>query len=73
MASWDYCLEPLEKPESHVLLELKALHDGTWKIGEFIAISQHLVMQVTPELHTLLKVIPKAHLELQTMLIDVQQ
>ena len=30
-------------------------------------------MQVTPELCTLLKVMPKAHLELQAMLIDVQQ
>ena len=30
-------------------------------------------MQVTPELWALLKVMPKAHLELQAMLIDVQQ
>ena len=30
-------------------------------------------MQVTPELHTLLKVVLKVHLELQAMLIDVQQ
>ena len=30
-------------------------------------------MQVTPELYTLLKVMLKAHLELQVMLIDVQQ
>ena len=30
-------------------------------------------MQVTPELHALLKVMPKAHLELQAMLIDIQQ
>ena len=30
-------------------------------------------MQVTLELRALLKVIPKAHLELQAMLIDVQQ
>ena len=30
-------------------------------------------MQVTPELHALLKVMLKAHPELQVMLIDVQQ
>ena len=29
VASWGHCLEPLEKIESHVLLELKALHEGT--------------------------------------------
>ena len=59
--------------ESHVLLELKALHEGTWKIDKFMAFSQQLVMQVTLELHTLLKVVLKAHLELQVMLIYVQQ
>ena len=30
-------------------------------------------MQVTLELHALLKVIPKAHLELQLMFINIQQ
>ena len=30
-------------------------------------------MQVTPELHALLKVMPKAYLELQAMLINIQQ
>ena len=30
-------------------------------------------MQVTPELRALLKVVPKAHPELQVMLIDIQQ
>ena len=59
--------------ESRVLLELKALHESTWKMGKFMAFSQKLVMQVTPELRTLLKVAPKAHPELQVMLIDVQQ
>ena len=28
VASWGYCLELLEKLESHILLELKALHEG---------------------------------------------
>ena len=73
IASWGHCLEPLEKMESHVLLELKALQEGAWKMGEFMAFSQQLTMQVTPELRALLKVVPKAHPELQAMLIDVQQ
>ena len=30
-------------------------------------------MHVTPELHALLKVMPKAHPELQAMLIDIKQ
>ena len=73
VASWGHCLKPLEKIESCILLELKALREGTWKIGKFMAFSQQLTMQVTPELRALLKVVPKAHPELQAMLIDVQQ
>ena len=73
VASWGCCLKPLEKMESRILLELKALHEGTCKMGEFMAFSQNLTMQVTPELRALLKVMPKAHPELQAMLIDVQQ
>ena len=42
-------------------------------MGEFMVFFQQLVMQVMPELHTLLKVIPKAHPELQAMLINIQQ
>ena len=72
MANWVHCLEPLEKLESCMLLELKALHEGTWKMGEFMVFSQHLVMQVTVELNTLLKVVPKGHPE-HAMLIDGQQ
>ena len=64
VASWGHCLEPLEKIESRILLELKALHEGAWKIGEFTAFSQHFAIQVTPKLHALLKVMLKAHLEL---------
>ena len=40
MASWGHCLEPLEKLETHVFLELKALHEGAWKTGKFIVFSQ---------------------------------
>ena len=73
MASLGHCLEPLEKLESHILLELKVLHKGSWTMGNLIAFSQHLVMQITPELHALLKVALKAYLKLQAKLIDVQQ
>ena len=73
VASWGRCLELLEKMESCILLELKALHEGAWKMGKFMAFSQQLTIQVTPELRALLKVMPKAHLELQAMLINVQQ
>ena len=64
IASWGCCLELLEKMESRILLELKALHEGTWKMGKFMAFSQKLIMQVTLDLRALLKVAPKAHLEL---------
>ena len=69
VTSWGCCLEPLEKLERHVLLELKALWEGAWKMGKFMAFSQQLVMQVTPELHALLKVPLKVHLELQVLLL----
>ena len=64
MVSWGCCLEPLEKLESHVLLELKALPEGAWKMGEFMAFFQHLIMQVILEPCALLKVVQKAHAEL---------
>ena len=38
--------------------------EGTWKMGQFMVFSQQLVMQVTLELRTLLKVMPKVHPEL---------
>ena len=63
----------MEKLESQFLLNLKALREGTCNMGEFTAFSQHLVIQVRLELCTLLKVVLKAHLEIQVMLIDVQQ
>ena len=40
IASWGLCIEPLEKMESRILLELKALCEGAWKMGEFMAFSQ---------------------------------
>ena len=73
IASWGHCLELLEKIESRILLELKALQEGAWKMGKFMAFSQNLTMQVTLELWALLKIMPKAYPEIQAMLIDVQQ
>lgn len=65
VASWGRKLETLEQEESRVLLELKALREGSWKLNEFTAFAQNLTMKVSPELRALLKVAPKAHPELQ--------
>ena len=46
------------------LLLQQAMCEGAWKMGKFMAFSQHLIMQVTLELCTLLKIVPKVHLEL---------
>ena len=73
VASWCCCLEPLEKIASHILLELKALHEVVWKMGEFGAFSQQLVIRVTPELHALHKIVPKVHVVLQAIFINTQQ
>ena len=55
------------------MLDLNELGEDSWNIGNFTAFYQYLVMQVMPELCTLLKVTLMAHLKLQAMLIDVQQ
>ena len=73
IASWGRCLKLLEKMESRVLLELKALQEGTWTMGEFTAFFPATYYQVTLELRALLKVVLKTHPEFQAMLIDVQQ
>ena len=57
-------MEPLEKLDNCILLELKALCEVACKMGKFIAFSQHLVIKVTLELCSLLKVMPKAYPEL---------
>ena len=73
VASWGRCLDALERSESRVLLELKALREGAWKLSEFTAFSRHLSMRVSKELRALLKVAPRAHPELQALLIDLMQ
>ena len=71
VASRGCYLELLEKLESYILLELKALHDSASKMGEFIAFSQHFVrfQKVTPELNALLKVATKAYPKLNAILL----
>ena len=73
MASWYRYFQPLEKLESHILLNLKALYNSTMENGNFIEFPQNPVMQVTEELHALLKVSLKTHLELQAVFINIQQ
>lgn len=73
VASWGRCLDVLEQQESRVLLELKALREGAWKLSEFTAYASRLVMRVSPALKALLGVANKAHPELQAMLIDLMQ
>ena len=64
VSSWGRALEPLERLESRVVLELRALREGCWKLGEFTAFARKLEMRVSPELRALLKVAPRAHPEL---------
>lgn len=56
-----------------MLLELKALREGCWKLAEFTAYAPILTMKVSLELKALLKIAPKAHPELHAMLIDLSQ
>ena len=67
------CLEALKQSDSRVLLELKALCEGAYKLSEFTAFAKHLTTRVSKELHALLKVAHKAHPELQVLLIDLMQ
>jgi hypothetical protein len=61
----------MELEDSRVLLELKALREGCWKLSEFTAFAPNLTMKVSPELRSLLKVATKAHPALQAYLIDL--
>ena len=73
MASWGRCLEVLEQHDSRVILELKALREGAWKLSKFTAFAPKLVVKVSRELRALLKVSNRAHPELQALLIDFLQ
>ena len=73
VASWGRCLDTGEKFESKVMLELKALREGSWKLSEYTAFHQRLTYVISKELRALLKIAPKAHPQLQALLIDVLQ
>ena len=64
MATWGRCLEALEQSDSRVLLEMKALREGAFKLAEFTAFAKHLTMRVSKELRSLLKVAHRAHPDL---------
>ena len=71
VASWGRCLEAMEKLDSRVLLEAKALREVAWKLAKYTAFARHFTMVVSRELRALLKVAAKAHPELQAILIDI--
>ena len=64
VVTWGRCLEALEQLDSRVLLELKVLREGAFKLAKFTAFAKHLTMRVSKELRVLLKVAHKAHPEL---------
>ena len=64
VVTWGGCLEALEQSDSRVLLELKALREGVYRLSEFTAFAKDLTMRVSKELCTLLKVAHKAHPEM---------
>ena len=70
---WGRCLEALEQLDNCVLLELKALREGAYKLSELTAFTKHLTMRVSKELCALLKVAHKVHPKLQVLLIDLMQ
>ena len=70
---WGCCLEALEQSDSRVPLEQKVLREGAHKLLEFTAFAKHITMRVSKELPVLLKVVHKAHPELQVLLIDLMQ
>ncbi len=71
VASWGRTLDTLELSESKVVLELKALREGAWKLGEFTSYATNLTMRISPHLKALVKVAHKAHPTLHAMLIDL--
>ena len=61
----------MEQEDSRVMLELKALREGAWKLSEYTAYSKRLTMKISPYLKALLKVANKAHPATHAMLIDL--
>ena len=73
IASWGRRLDTMELEDSRVLLELKALRQGFWKLNKFTAFTANLTMRVSPELRALLKIANKAHPEIHAYLIDLRR
>ena len=73
MATWGRAVDGVERNESRVILELRALREGAYKLVEFVAFANKLTMMVSPELRALLKISHRAHPELQALLIDLLQ
>ena len=73
VATWGCNLDALKQSDNHILLELKALHEGAYKLLEFTAFTKYCIMRVSKELHALLKVAHKVHPELQALLIDLMR
>lgn len=61
VASWGRCLEFLECEDPRVLLELRALKEGFWKLAEYTAYAQKLVVCISPLLKSLLKMANRTH------------
>ena len=51
LATWEHCLEALKESDSHILLSLKVLCEGAFKLLKFTAFLKHLTMRVSRELH----------------------
>ena len=61
VASWGRTLDTLELEESQIVLELKAIRKGAWKLSEFTSFSWNLTMKISPQLKALLKIANKAN------------
>ena len=73
VASWGRCLEFLECEDPRVLLELRALKEGLWKLAEFTAYAKKLVISISQILKSLLKLSNRTHPTLQALVIDLLQ
>ena len=62
----------MEAQEIHVILELKALREGAWKLVEYTAYHQNLAFIVSKDLRALLKIAHKARPEIHASLINLQ-
>ena len=61
----------MELEQSKLLLELKAVREGCWKLSDFTAYASRFSLRISPELRALLKITKKAHPEIHAMLIDL--